>query len=595
MTFTDQDLSNFDPLALPAPSLAPVVPLVPPPQPRAKTPRKPAKASPSRPPDPPPAEPLPPEPPEYERAPGPIAPAYVPPAARPLPHSLEAEENLLSSCFIDGSDVIQRCLDAGIGKDSFYDANHGTVFACLVDLQRRGLPTEAANIAEELKRTKQLDQVGGYAFIAQVSSRIPTTAQAGYFIKTVREYALRREIIRVAQLAMESANDTAGSAPQEIAESCQARLGELALAVAGESGARAFTLWPPSKFAEYVSDPAACLLGAGYLARGVWTTLLGVGGLGKTRLALWLLVCQMLGRYWCEIPTNGAPQIAVIFSTENGIRRWKDDLAKIIESLTEAERAVVEGHLLILAMTDEEEGDLCLGSPGVVARLTTTLRGAKPGIVVFDPLADMVEGDENKAVDLGATLRKLRAVIRSACPSAAVLIIHHARTGAGNVAQAGDNFNAGNFGRGSKALYSFVRCELQLAPADREDPNRLVLACGKSNDAPKFEPRCLVFDPATSSYSVDPDFDISAWRDDVNGVRKQLQVSIRDVVEAVREHAPAAGDETTTAQVIESLGDSGASARTIQRQIKAAVKAQYLRTGSKRGRWKLGAVPIPKK
>jgi replicative DNA helicase len=58
-------------------------------------------------------------------------------------------------------------------------------------------------VAEELKTSRQLDTVGGYAFLAQVSSRIPTTAQAGYFIEKVREQSLLREIIRSATGAVE--------------------------------------------------------------------------------------------------------------------------------------------------------------------------------------------------------------------------------------------------------------------------------------------------------------------------------------------------------------------------------------------------------
>ncbi len=122
---------------------------------------------------------------------------------RTMPHSLEAEEYLLSCCLLDGADVISRARDAGISPRSFFDSKHGVVFDVLCRLLDAGQPTEMANVAEELKTSRQLDQVGGYAFLAQVSSRIPTTAQAGYFIDKVREQALLREIIRTATSAVE--------------------------------------------------------------------------------------------------------------------------------------------------------------------------------------------------------------------------------------------------------------------------------------------------------------------------------------------------------------------------------------------------------
>jgi replicative DNA helicase len=122
---------------------------------------------------------------------------------RSLPHSLEAEEYLLSCCLLDGADVVSRCLEARIKPESFYDSKHGIIYERLMDLYNRQAPIDVSIVAEELKTARLLDQIGGYAFLTQVSSRIPTTAQAGYFIEKVREQALLREIIRSATGAVE--------------------------------------------------------------------------------------------------------------------------------------------------------------------------------------------------------------------------------------------------------------------------------------------------------------------------------------------------------------------------------------------------------
>ncbi len=122
---------------------------------------------------------------------------------RTLPHSLEAEEYLLSCCLLDGADVVSRCLEARIKAESFYDPKHGIVYEKLLELYNRQAPIDVSVVAEELKTSRQLDQIGGYAFLTQVSSRIPTTAQSSYFIEKVRELALLREIIRSATGAVE--------------------------------------------------------------------------------------------------------------------------------------------------------------------------------------------------------------------------------------------------------------------------------------------------------------------------------------------------------------------------------------------------------
>jgi len=353
-------------------------------------------------------------------------------------------------------------------------------------------------------------------------------------------------------------------------------------------------LWPPSKFLAHQDDPGAYLLGDGYLERGEWTSLVGIGGLGKTRVALWLSICLITGREWLELKPGPKPARVLFLSSENGIRRWKKDLSKMTAALTEEERAAVETNLLILALTPDAECELRPTDEDSKSRMTAALQEAQPDLVILDPLADMIDGDESKTPDMIATLRALREVQRQGCREAAILIIHHSRSGADNVAIAGDRYNAGAFGRGSKAFYSRVRCELQLAPGDKDDGNLLVLACGKANNTVPFKARGIVFDPETFTYSVDPSFDLEAWRSNVHGKRKETAITVADVVEAVRELAPEIGAQTTRKEVWKFLEGNGASKRTVQDRIKEAIEAGYLREGKNRFGIKLGSKPLPK-
>src|SRR5215213_9959368 len=97
-----------------------------------------------------------------------FAPSAAGAVGRTLPHSLEAEEFLLSCCLLDGADVVSRCLEARIKPESFYDPKHGTLFGVLLDLYNNQKPIDIAVVAEELKTSRQLDTVGGYAFLTQV-------------------------------------------------------------------------------------------------------------------------------------------------------------------------------------------------------------------------------------------------------------------------------------------------------------------------------------------------------------------------------------------------------------------------------------------
>lgn len=134
------------------------------------------------------------------------------PAQRALPHSLEAEEHLISCCLLEmsGVDTLAKAIAARIKASSFYDPKHAIIWEAILRLFAESKPIDAATVAEELKLARQLEAVGGYAFIAQVSSRIPTSAQAGFFIERVRELALLREIARLGAELVEGAHGFTG-------------------------------------------------------------------------------------------------------------------------------------------------------------------------------------------------------------------------------------------------------------------------------------------------------------------------------------------------------------------------------------------------
>ncbi|MDB6094384.1 MAG: dnaB [Verrucomicrobia bacterium] len=123
---------------------------------------------------------------------------------RSPPHSIEAEEYLLSCCLLDGSDSIARCLESKLPGQAFYSSANRLIYEKLCELYQKNPPVDVAVLAEELKTSQQLDSIGGFAYLMQISGRIPTTAQAQYFIDKVRELYLLRELIKVATAAVEN-------------------------------------------------------------------------------------------------------------------------------------------------------------------------------------------------------------------------------------------------------------------------------------------------------------------------------------------------------------------------------------------------------
>lgn len=517
-----------------------------------------------------------------------IAPLITPSAAEDPTWKLAESRVLGLALRFPRLKQIAPIVAAGITPAHFSDSRNRVVYECMITMHETGEEPDVESVMLNLG-ADLLAKIGGIGFLFQLENASPATS---IDLKKEFEILHHAHAHRVAENLLASARDALKAG--DLAK--VAALGER-LKSAGETSvgtSRNLPLWSPYQFIEYTPPEGWTLLGDGYLERGELTSLVGVGGLGKTRLALRLALAVILGKEWCGIATHGAPTRVVMLSTENGLRRWRTDLKKMLAPLTQEERDAVNAHLFIMALLPGEETDLNLGDPAAVSRLVGTLKQAKPGLVVLDPLADLIDGDENKTADLVATLRTLAHVQAKGAPDAAFLLVHHARTGAGNVAQAGDQFSAGNFGRGSKALYSRVRCEIQLAPGDREDPTILVLACGKSNNAPPFPARGLVFQDDTFDYVVDPTFDLETWRSDVNGKRTGKTCTIADVVGIVRELAPLPGAEVKAGPIkAEAKERLGVGERTAQTRLTEAVTAGYLKC-QRKGVYRLGSKPLPR-
>ncbi len=135
---------------------------------------------------------------------------------RDLPHSIESEEFVLSACFIDGAETLMRCQEAGVGPDTMYESKHTTVMAAMLDLHALQLPIDVGSVAQLLRDRRELDQIGSYSFLTQISSRMPTTATAAYHIEVCRRQHLLRQLIRGATGLVEECYNYSGSFDERI-------------------------------------------------------------------------------------------------------------------------------------------------------------------------------------------------------------------------------------------------------------------------------------------------------------------------------------------------------------------------------------------
>jgi len=116
------------------------------------------------------------------------------------PHDVEAEESVLGSMMLS-SEAIAEVVEV-VKEEDFYRPAHQRIYRATLNLYGRGDPVDAVTTVDELRRTDQLDAVGGPLFVFNLVESVPTPASAAYYARIVSENALLRRLIDAASQIM---------------------------------------------------------------------------------------------------------------------------------------------------------------------------------------------------------------------------------------------------------------------------------------------------------------------------------------------------------------------------------------------------------
>lgn len=118
------------------------------------------------------------------------------------PQDLEAEQSVLGSMMLS-KDAIMDVADIISGAD-YYQPAHETIHNVIIELAGRGEPADPITVAGELTRKGELNRVGGANYLSDLIGTVPTTANAVYYAKIVRERSILRRLVsagtRIVQL-----------------------------------------------------------------------------------------------------------------------------------------------------------------------------------------------------------------------------------------------------------------------------------------------------------------------------------------------------------------------------------------------------------
>lgn len=346
------------------------------------------------------------------------------------PQALEAEAAILGAILLD-PEALPRVMQF-LKPEHFYSPTHRLIYQAMLSLFNNKSPYDIITVANELRRMKALELVGGHPFLSSLMELVLTAANCEEHARLVLEKALQRQLIQTATEIVQSAYDE-GKTAEELLEIAESKIFQLRQA--GER--KGFVLVQERLMEEmeriekaqeekrFITGVETCFIDLDRLTSGFqpgdFIIIAGRPGMGKTAFALNIAVNATL-RARKRVPVA---VFSLEMSMESLIQRLICSEARI--SLPKLRRGMItagEYPRVATAVASLSEAKLFIDdSPGLnaleVRARARRLKGEHPelGMVIIDYLQLLeTHGDRrrerNRQQEIAEISRTLKAMAK---------------------------------------------------------------------------------------------------------------------------------------------------------------------------------------
>jgi hypothetical protein len=420
------------------------------------------------------------------------------------PHNTEIEAAVLGMIVHSPHEVAKDIERLGINNKSFYDLRHQALFGVIRAVLREGKLPDMVTLGKRIQDEGKAEAIGGLSHLAALPDM--TTVPFEQFVNQLHELRRRRFVISQATLLHACAHD-----PKQSLDEIAINL-ERVIEYQRQTSVAGLTMRKPSEILAMTFDEKDCYVGDRLIAAGQSTTILGPGGIGKSRLLLQLAASCIVGRDFLGLPTYAQGKRWLILQAENSSRRLCTDLEHLRKWLGDEAYKIVDENLTLHTLETEEDCILSLDAPATVAAMKQAIMKYEPDIIAIDALYNFASGDLNSDSEMRKTLQCLSRIARTDNPQRAMVVLHHALTGKAGVGKA-VGFERASYGRNSKVLHAWTRAQINIALGSPEDNGSLIVSCGKNNNGKEFKRFAARLDTDRMIYEVDEHFDWDAWQE----------------------------------------------------------------------------------
>ncbi|HEV3039313.1 MAG TPA: replicative DNA helicase [Candidatus Angelobacter sp.] len=144
---------------------------------------------------------------------------------RGLPASIEAERAILGAILLDNFAYNQAA--ESLHAEDFSLDSHRRIYLRMMELAESGRPIDFVTLTEQLGQHKEIEAVGGVAYVTSLTDGLPRVKNIEQYVKIVKDKAMLRYLIHAASSAIQQAYEQEAPA-EEIIDAAESAIFQIA-------------------------------------------------------------------------------------------------------------------------------------------------------------------------------------------------------------------------------------------------------------------------------------------------------------------------------------------------------------------------------
>lgn len=142
------------------------------------------------------------------------------------PHSIEAEQSVLGGLLLDNA-AFERISDV-VSEDDFYRHEHRLIWHHISRLINLSRPADVITVNESLLSAGKADSAGGLPYLNSLAHNTPSAANIRRYAEIVRERAMLRKLVAVADEIASTAFNPQGKEARQLLDEAESRVFKIA-------------------------------------------------------------------------------------------------------------------------------------------------------------------------------------------------------------------------------------------------------------------------------------------------------------------------------------------------------------------------------